>query len=196
MGNNSSNSSSINGLKGGKKGLIERITNAIDTVIEKYKSNYRLKPKYTSEVIKKAFPEYWELIKDKNSITKLNAKDAKDKVFLVVNDDSKSNKPTFDIIDTDIGINDENFENTILSIAKGNKFSEDKNYLIGAFGQGGSTSLPFASSTIILSKYKTKFFFIIAKYVELLDYRIGAYVFLKSNDKMTELSNDIVQSDE
>ena len=37
LGNNSSNGSSVNILKHGEKGLIERITNAIDAVIEKQK---------------------------------------------------------------------------------------------------------------------------------------------------------------
>ena len=192
LGNNSSNSSSINSLKEGPKGLIERITNAVDAVIEKYKQKLNLKPKDTSEIIKKAFPNYYSLINSTN-ITKLYAKDAEDKVFLVVNDGSKSNKPTFDVIDLGIGINGENFENTILSIAKGNKFSADKNYLIGAFGQGGSTSLPFATSTIILSKYDSKFYFTIIKYVELSDYRIGAYVYLTKDNKIMEIHNDIDQ---
>ncbi len=191
LDNNSSNSSSINSLKDGEKGLIERITNAIDAVIEKYKIQLNLSPKNTSDVIKKAFPEYWKLINNTNSITSLNANDAKDKVFLIVNDGSKSNKPTFDIIDLGIGINGEKFKTTVLSIARGNKFSNDKNYLIGAFGQGGSTSLPFATSTIILSKYREKFFFTIIKYVELAEFRIGGYVYLTQNDMILDLENDI-----
>jgi len=44
----------------------------------------------------------------------------------------------------------------------------DKNYLIGAFGQGGSTSLPFSFATIILSKFDNKYYFTIVKRVKIM----------------------------
>lgn len=190
LGGSDSNLSSVNILQDGEKGLIERITNAIDAVIEKYKIKLNLHPQNSSEVMKNAFPEYWKIINE-NNITNLYAKDASDKVFLIVNDGSKSNKPTFDIIDTGIGINGNEFKKTILSLQKGNKISPDKNYLIGAFGQGGSTSLPFAKSTIVLSKNNKKFFFTIIKYVELSDSKFGTYMYLAQNNNILELENDI-----
>ena len=61
LGNNSSNASPITILKKGEKGLIERLTNGIDAVIEKQKQKQNLtSPKDAYAVISKAYPKYYE----------------------------------------------------------------------------------------------------------------------------------------
>ena len=70
---------------------------------------------------------------------------------------------------------------------KGNKLSSQKGYLIGAFGQGGSTSLPFTTATIIISKYENKFYFTVVKSVELEDFKNHCYVYMTLNDSIPEL---------
>ena len=191
LGDNPSNGSNIGQLTNGEKGLVERITNAIDAVIEKEKRvNNIVSAKDSSVIIKKAFPKYYKNMQDVidgNGENKCYAKDAENKVMLVVNDGSKSNKPTFDVIDKGIGLNGDEFKNTILSINHGNKLSRDKSYLIGAFGQGGSTSLAFTYATIILSKKDNHVFFTIIKKVELNDYKNNVYVYLTLDDLIPEL---------
>lgn len=191
LGDSSSNGSNVGQLTSGEKGLVERITNAIDAVIENQKNKCNIgSAKNSNVIIKKAFPKYYdnmtEVMKDKTN--KSLAKDAEDQVILAVNDGSKSNKPTFDVIDNGLGLLGDEFANTILSINHGNKLSRDKSYLIGAFGQGGSTSLPFTYATIILSKKNGHISFTIIKRVELTDYKNIVYVYMTLNDKIPEVS--------
>lgn len=191
LGNNSSNGSNVGQLTTGEKGLVERITNAIDAVIEKQKvKNSIVSAKDSSVIIKKAFPKYYSNMQDvlKDSSDKSLSKDAENQVIVAVNDGSKSNKPTIDVIDKGVGLLGTDFENTILSINHGNKLSRDKSYLIGAFGQGGSTSLPFTYATIILSKKDDRIFFTVIKRVELVDYKNMVYVYMTLDDMIPEVN--------
>lgn len=193
LGNNPSNGSPVGILKSGEKGLLERITNAVDAVIEKQKNIQNMvSPKTSGSIIKKAFPKFYENISNiKDGISdQLSVKDANEQVVVAVNDGSKSNKPTFDVIDKGTGISGEDFANTILSINHGNKLSKDKSYLIGAFGQGGSTSLPFTYATMIISKINDKYYFTVIKAVELDDYKNIVYVYLTKNGEIIKLDGD------
>lgn len=190
LGNNPSNGSNIGQLQHSEKGLVERITNAIDAVIEKQKQKFNIQYAPDSEtIIKKAYYDYYEIMRKVRSekIDRMDAKNADKEVLLVVNDGSKSNTPTFDVIDKGTGLLGNEFENTILSINHGNKLSRDKSYLIGAFGQGGSTSLPFTYATIILSKKNNKMWFTIVKRVDLNDYKNAAYMYLILNKEIPEV---------
>lgn len=204
LGNNCSNGSNVGQLTTGEKGLVERITNAIDAVIEKQKIKCSIgSAKDSAVVIKKAFPNYYSNMLDvmNDSVDKSYAKDAENQVILAVNDGSKSNKPTFDVIDKGEGLLGIEFETSILSINHGNKLSREKSYLIGAFGQGGSTSLPFTYATIVLSKKDGKVSFTIIKRVELTDYKNMVYVYMTIDNAIPELdffgfqSNDGYLSD-
>ncbi len=189
LGNNSSNGSSINILKRGEKGIIERITNAIDAVIEKQKiKNNIVGASSASNIIKKAFPRYYDNFSNlsKGTHFKVQTFDAADQVILAANDATGTTKITFDVIDQGIGISGKNFPQTILSLNAGNKLSREKAYLIGAFGQGGSTSLPFTYATIIISKQNNHYYFTVIKEVELSDYKNSCYVYLTIDDEIPE----------
>ncbi len=189
LGNNSSNGSSVNILKHGEKGLIERITNAIDAVIEKQKiKNNIVSASEATAIIKKAFPKYYENFSNlsKGEQFKVQTYDAANQVILAANDATGTTKITFDVIDQGTGISGENFPKTILSLNAGNKLSREKAYLIGAFGQGGSTSLPFTYATIIISKQNGHYYFTVVKEVELSDYKNSCYVYLTIDDKIPE----------
>lgn len=190
LGNNSSNGSNVGQLTSGEKGLVERITNAIDAVIENQKIKCNIAgAKDSSVIIKKAFPKYYDNMLEvmNENADKSFAKDADSQVILAVNDGSKSNKPTFDVIDKGTGLLSSEFESTILSINHGNKLSRDKSYLIGAFGQGGSTSLPFTYATIIISKKDGHISFTIIKRVELIDYKNMVYVYMTIDGMIPEV---------
>lgn len=190
LGGNSSNASTVGILRIGEKGLVERITNAIDAVMEKQKEKNSITTAKTPDtIIEKAFPNYYA---NKNKVAAGKQDhcypcESDGQVVLAINDGSRSNKPTFDVVDRGTGISGKDFESTVLSLQHGNKLSADKGYLIGAFGQGGSTSLPFAHSTIIISKKDGHFYGTIIKAVDLSDYKNQCYVYLTINNEIPEL---------
>ena len=200
VGDNVSNASSIDILRDGEKGVVERISNAIDAVLEKQKELHNIKSAKDADVIiKKAFPKFFErkrAILSNEKEKNISSLDASDQVILAINSSRKSNKPTFDIIDRGTGLRGEEFPTTILSLHGGNKISLDKSYLIGSFGQGGSTSLSFAESTIIISKIDGKYFFTAIKRVNLKNYKNHAYVYLVEDSKIMELDKDVSSSTE
>jgi len=114
---------------------------------------------------------------------------------VAINDSRQSTRPTIDVIDEGTGIEGNKFKDTILSIHKGNKIKTDKNYLIGAFGQGGSTSLPFSFATIIISKYENKYYFTVVKRCYFDDMKMDTYVYLALNNEIKALEDDITNTD-
>lgn len=199
VGNNPSNASVINMLRKGEKGLVERITNGIDAVIEKQVlKSFNSIPTSSLSVIKKSFPKYYERCeKIKRGLVDSNhVCDAGNQVMVAVSDGSRSSRPTYDVVDKGTGIKGIDFASTILSINKGNKLSSDKQYLIGAFGQGGSTSLSFANATIIISKIEEKYYYTIVKQVDLQDYKNVAYVYLTINNEIPTCEEDEKSYDE
>lgn len=196
IGNDESNASTIDMLENGEKGIVERLTNAIDSVIEKSKNDVNLiNPKKSSEVIKQAFPDYYKNYKDViNGLANQNwAYDAADKVFLVVNDGSRKSTPTIDVIDLGTGIVGSDFPDTILSLHKGNKIKESQSYTIGAFGQGGSTSLAFTFATLIISKFNGIYYFTIVSKFKIKGMKNHSYLYLKLNNDIIQLESDFLE---
>lgn len=189
VGDNPSNSSVINILKSPDKGIIERLTNGIDAVLEKEKKDHNISmPKSAGDIVKIVYPKFYEHSnRVKQGIEKSSyAFEALDKVVLSINDGSTSAKPTIDIIDKGTGLTGADFPNTILSINKGNKLSSEKEYLIGAFGQGGSTSLSHSYATIIVSKNSGKYFWTVVKGVQLKEYKTQAFMYYVENGEVPE----------
>lgn len=197
LDNNPFNQSAIGILKDSGKGLIERITNGIDAILEKEIKLHNIQnPQTPADIIKVAFPNYYNNKQDilTDDKTRQNACETDNLLKVIVNDSTRSNRPTIDVIDSGTGIKGDNFINTILSIQKGNKSHIDKNYSIGAFGHGGSTSLTFSYATIIISKYENKFYFTIIKKCELHDLKMDTYLYFTDNGTIPEITN-ITDSD-
>ncbi len=195
LGNNYQNASTIDMLTNGEKGIIERLTNAIDAVFEKeVKQNADKTFKSVEDILNCSYPKFYNMLSkvERGEHSRLNVVDAAERVILAINDGKKSNLPSFDIIDTGIGVHGTEFENTILSLQGGNKIDSSKSYLIGSFGQGGATSMCFSKSTILISKHSGKYFMSVVKKVELEDYKNHVYLFLNYNaGSGIELLNDI-----
>jgi hypothetical protein len=155
-----------------------------------------ISPKRSEQIVKAAFPKFYNHYKSILSGNKSGnqAYDAADYVTLAVNDGSKKNTPSFDILDLGVGIEGQRFSSTILSLHGGNKVKKETNYLIGAFGQGGSTSLSFAYATMIISKLNNKYYFTIVKKSHLKDFKNHAYFYLAKNKEIIEVENDINES--
>jgi hypothetical protein len=71
---------------------------------------------------------------------------------VVLADSGDRAAPTVDVVDDGIGITPERFPGTILSLQARNKI--DKWYVIGAFGQGGASTLAFCDYCVIVSRHK------------------------------------------
>jgi len=130
-------------------GLAERITNAIDAMIEpEVELNPSLKvaqtPRDAVERIH-GFKEGNLRYCPEEKIPEL-ATDIKVR-FL---DGSEAKCPTVEIIDRGIGQHPSDFPGTLLSLNRGYKVK--KFYLIGAFGQGGQTSFAHSEFGIIVSR--------------------------------------------
>ena len=137
-------------------GLIERVTNAIDSILERKwielgKPNSARSPREAAEQWfdisegKLSSIDEHDIRTDKKGISSLA-----DKVRVTLWDSERKDKPTVDIRDYGIGIKAENISNTILSLNENLKIN--KLFLAGAFGQGGSTALAYSHYTIIVSR--------------------------------------------
>lgn len=185
VGNNESNHSTYQMLERGENGIIERLTNAIDAVIEK---EYFLNPDENLKSPRMSSEKYFKIKGGDLSTykTKEIDKELKGLVELNVLESNKKGRPTIEVRDYGIGLNSEEFGKTILSLQGGNKLK--KFYLAGTFGQGGSTANIFSKHTLIISKAipekdnSNKIAFTITKEFDDLDYKtpIHKYLVLKA----------------
>jgi len=193
VGNNFNNAATIDLLSEGDRGIVERLTNCIDAVLERKKQEIAISdsPSYKN-LIKKAFPKYSShcdhIFIDEESSNQ--AKDAADYVIFACNHGSNGITPTFDIVDRGVGIEGKFFPSTILSLHGSNKATRDKNYTIGTFGQGGSTALPSSDTTIIISKINGKYYFTLVRRFHLKNYKNHVYLYLNPGNEITTLIDD------
>jgi len=152
VGNRKNNLATINIGTDPAAGVVERITNAIDAVLEK-----EWKEQGEPEDIKtpRRAAELWYGIED-GKLSKIeSARDKRienlsNKINVSLYDSGKDTKPTVEIRDNGVGLEPEQFSKTILDLNGNNKIG--KLYLMGAYGQGGSTALSYNNLTIIISK--------------------------------------------
>lgn len=152
-GDESSNMSTINLGSHPGRSLIERITNAIDALLEKEMHQREGKPPSSPmEAAKKWFGRPPSTIQTGiHTWDNYQTEDYDRLIHLVMNEGDSDEAPTLDIKDQGIGIRPEDFPETILSLHKGNKIK--KKYLAGAFGQGGSATFSFCDYTLIVSRH-------------------------------------------
>ncbi len=152
VGGRANNQSTINMGTDPAAGLIERITNSIDSILdlEWHKQGC---PKDIDSPRKAA--EKWFGLQDgklrnvKDASAK-NIQELSKKIKVTLKDSEREEFPTVEIRDFGTGIKGEEFSRTILSLNDDNKI--DKLHQMGAYGQGGSTALSFNTFTIIISR--------------------------------------------
>ena len=155
VGNRKNNLATINIGTDPAAGVTERITNAIDAVLEKEWVSRNQPADIRSP--RKACELWFDI--DDGKISKI--RDANDKrlkkltdlVCVTLSDSGQPSKPTVEIRDKGIGLEPEQFSKTILDLNGNNKIG--KLHLMGAYGQGGSTALSYNDLTIIVSKPRT-----------------------------------------
>ena len=149
-GNTASNNSTIGlGTKPGRS-LAERITNAIDAVLDDRVVEGISPPTSPRQAANQWFGRPISGVDSGLFFWKSMPQGFDRHIHVILHQSDKEGSPTVDVLDDGIGIEGKHFPATILSLLGGNKIK--KRHLIGAFGQGGAATLGFCDYAIIFSK--------------------------------------------
>ena len=147
-GDRSTNVSTIGLATKPGRSLAERITNATEAVLEE-----RVIPSIQTPSSVRAAAFQWfgrPETSPENGLFAWNYEQgAERRITVLLQESGTSSAPTVDVVDDGIGILPDHFPSTILSLQAENKIK--KKYLIGAFGQGGSSTLAFCDYALIVS---------------------------------------------
>jgi hypothetical protein len=167
--------------------LVERITNSIDATFEKraLENEDWVKIRSPKEFSEKVIGFKGSNIPE-NVKTRMREPQDDSGIRVIVHSGDTDEVSTIDVLDNGIGLSRSEIPDTILSLNKGNKIK--KWYLMGRFGQGGSTSLKFSEYTIIITKRydADEIVFTIVRYEPWKeDEKDGKYTYLvKSSDRL------------
>lgn len=156
VGDNDNNLATINLGSDPAAGVIERITNAIDAVLEQQWLE-RKQPTHLNSP-RKAVEEWFGIpggrLVNMGELDKRELQAITELVQVTFRDSERSDRPTVDIRDVGTGLLAEEFSTSILGI-KGNRKLR-KLFLAGAFGQGGLSALAYSHYTTIVSRARGK----------------------------------------
>jgi len=184
FGGNASNISTIGlGTKPGKS-LTERITNAMDALLEEraQQSTAGDPPESPRHAAQEWFGRP---MSGPDSGLYLGLPAAIDKrISVVMLASGVDEGPTIDVLDHGVGLAPSELAGTILSLQAGNKIR--KRHQIGAFGQGGSSTLGFSDFVLIASRSRSDprtVGFTVIRVMKLdASYKEDCYAFLAGND--------------
>ena len=187
VGGRENNYGHINMNKDPGRALVERVTNAIDAVLEYQHNLHNGVPECKSP--KEAATAWLNIPPEglhKMSTTERQAV-AKNILIKVERGDDKYLR-TVSVRDYGVGISPEQMPSTILSLGESNKLQ--KLYLAGVYGQGGSSTFAFSKYTLIASRLNgdpsAPVAYTIVYYQNLPAdrYKLGNYVYITSNDRL------------
>ncbi len=152
VGGRDNNMATINLGSDPAAGLIERVTNAFDAVLERTWVE-RGQPNALGSP--RDAVEQWFGIKDGKMVSvqdlrNVRVRDLSRRVVVSLHDSERPDRPTVGVRDSGIGIDTQQFVSSILSLNESRKLK--RFFLAGAFGQGGSTALSYSPYTIIMSR--------------------------------------------
>jgi len=152
VGGRGNNQSTINMGTDPAAGLIERITNSIDAVLdlEWYKQGCPEDINSPRTAAQKWFGLQDGKLRNIDDPSSKNIQELVRRIRVTLKDSERESFPTVEIRDFGTGIVGEDFSRNILSLNDDNKI--DKLHQMGAYGQGGSTALSFNTFTIIISR--------------------------------------------
>lgn len=127
--------------------LVERITNAIDACLDLQAHQVGGPVASPREGARS-----WFKVPDAGLVAMSDVERRKlaQNIVVVMEESGEPKRPTISITDKGTGLHPEDFAGTILSLNANNKVSAP--YTMGTYGQGGSATLGFAHSTIIISR--------------------------------------------
>jgi len=170
--------------------LNERITNAIDAVLEReWSLKHQSEPQPNSP---REAAEKWFGIEG-GSLSKLSKTERRklaERIKVTLLESTVEKAPTVVVQDEGIGQHPENFPSTLLSLNEENKIN--KFFLMGSYGQGGAAVYAFCEYTIIISRLDPKLLeegkkdqvgWTIVRYNPLdAEHRNGSYQYLVRSD--------------
>ncbi|AGB38051.1 ATP-binding protein [Natronococcus occultus] len=150
LGGRDTNENSVHMVKDPANALNERVTNAIDACLERAVHENKVD---SASSPREAVTEVFGLSKaGYNDMSPHWVKDTADSnINVAIEENSKPNRPVIEISDQGIGQQPQDFEDTFLSLDRNTKLT--KPYLIGKYGQGGSSTFAFCEYAIIISRH-------------------------------------------
>jgi hypothetical protein len=149
LGNNPANYGLMKTGSDPYNGITERITNAMDAMIE---LEVELKPELKRCPTPRAAVEAIYGLKDGNlrDIQDAELGQVATNIKVRFLDGSEAKKPTIEFLDRGIGRHPSEFPSTLLGL--GTQYKVTRFYLIGAYGQGGQTSFAYADYGLVVSR--------------------------------------------
>ena len=131
--------------------LVERIVNGIEAVIELSVAESGSEPSSPREAIESLFdvPRGRARLLDEAAAQRLARH-----VVVALRGQGRDSDPTIEVRDLGLGIHPRDFPDTILALGQSDK--GQKPYLIGMYGQGGSSTFDKCEYTIIVSRRHTR----------------------------------------
>ena len=130
--------------------LAERITNAIDAVVEREWRDHHFHETQPSTPREAA--ERWFNI-PKGQLSRLIEKERRrlaESIRVTLHESDVKDSPTISILDSGVGQHPSDFKSTLLSLHQKNKI--DLHFLMGAYGQGGAAVYPWCEYAVIVSR--------------------------------------------
>jgi hypothetical protein len=190
FGDNPSNLSTIGLATRAGRSLTERLTNAMDAILEDRAPSSTPMPPSARAAAKQWFDR--PVSGPDEGLFKWAYSDVgyDRRINVVVSSSGIETAPTIDVLDEGIGIAPNQFPGTILSLQAGNKIR--KWHLIGAFGQGGASALAFCEYALIASRHKENPRIIAFTVIRVLNlnetYKEDSYAYLGLRDATDNLS--------
>lgn len=152
VGNNENNLATINLGSDPAAGVIERVTNAIDAILEREWNQQGQPTNVTSprQAVSQWFGIEGGHLSNVEDLRASTIVSVSGQVEITLRDSERRDRPTIDIRDYGVGIKADDFNRSILSLNGSRKLR--KLFLAGAFGQGGSTALSYSLYTLIFSR--------------------------------------------
>ena len=147
VGNLRSNAGPIEASADEINPLVERIVNSMEAVIELRVAARGTVPDNPRDAIAKLFhvPDG-----DCSRLDWQKAQEIAQYVSVTFRGESRNSKPTIEVRDKGLGIHPSEFANTILALGQSDK--GQKPYLVGMYGQGGSSTFDKCEYTVIVSR--------------------------------------------
>ena len=150
LGDRPNNAGTVQVASSAASALIERVTNAIDGMLE-LKAEEHTGSLPTSP--RQAAREWFGV--PRGGIGELSDKDRRvlaSNVSVILEDSGESDRPTVEVADHGIGQHPDDADSTLLSLNENNKVG--KPHLQGAYGQGAAATYRFAKYTLIVTRRK------------------------------------------
>jgi len=191
IGNEDNNPGTIESGKDPGRGIVERVTNGIDAVLDLEQRRHRGIPVCRTP---KEAAKAWLNVPPRGlyELSTAERRDIAKFVVLTIEKGDDKYHRTVQIQDTGIGISTDQMPSTILSLHKSNKLQ--KLYLMGVYGQGGSSTFAYCTYSLIASRPSSdslqtqKVGFTVIFYEDLPpeDFKQGRYVYLTLDGKLFE----------